>query len=124
MPTEKKRAFVDLRRELADWHDEEASFQIEAIAAACALIAYADGGVRPLQRDSMAKSLSRLGLIDDQSRKELLVAFDHATARFEIDFCRRRSHRDGYAHAPAKERSLFPHARRDLSQNWRGRRPL
>ena len=32
--------------ELADWHDEEASLQIDTIAAACALIAYADGVVR------------------------------------------------------------------------------
>lgn len=86
MPIDRIRAGADLRRELEHWHDEEASLQIETIAAACALIAYADGVVRQSEHDSMAASLSRFGLIDEQSRQELLVEFDHATARFEIDF--------------------------------------
>ena len=46
MPADDKRQHPDLRSELADWHDEEASLQIDTIAAACALIAYADGVVR------------------------------------------------------------------------------
>ena len=86
MPADDKRYLPDLRRELADWHDEEASLQIETIAAACALIAYADGVVRQAEHDSMVRSLSRFGLLDEQSRQELLVAFDQATERVEIDF--------------------------------------
>jgi tellurite resistance protein TerB len=85
MATDQMRASGDLRRELEHWHDEEASLQIETIAAACALIAYADGIVRQAEHDGMANSLSRFGLLDEQSRRELLVEFDHATARFEID---------------------------------------
>jgi tellurite resistance protein TerB len=85
MPTEPKRLPHDLQRDLDLWRDEEAGLQIEAIAAACALIAYADGVVRPAEHDSMAASLSRFGLIDEQWRQELLIEFEHATARFEID---------------------------------------
>ncbi len=33
----------------------------------------------------MAASLSRFGLIDEQSRQELLIEFEQATARFDID---------------------------------------
>lgn len=43
MPTRPTRTQGDLKRDLDLWHDEEASLQIETIAAACALIAYADG---------------------------------------------------------------------------------
>lgn len=85
MPTRANRNQADLKRDLDLWHDEEASLQIETIAAACALIAYADGVVRPAEHDSMAASLSRFGLVDDRSRLELLAEFEHATARFEID---------------------------------------
>jgi tellurite resistance protein TerB len=86
MPIDRIRADSDLRRELEHWHDEEASLQIETIAAACALIAYADGIVRQAEHDSMAGSLSRFGMLDEQSRQELLIEFEHATSRFEIDF--------------------------------------
>lgn len=86
MPADDKRHHPDLRSELSNWHDEEASSQIETIAAACALIAYADGVVRQAEHDSMVRSLSRFGLLDEQSRQELLVAFDQATERFEINF--------------------------------------
>lgn len=58
MPADDKRQHPDLRSELADWHDEEASLQIDTIAAACALIAYADGIVRQAEHDSMVRSLS------------------------------------------------------------------
>ena len=85
MPTRPNRTQADLKRDLDLWHDEEASLQIETIAAACALIAYADGIVRPAEHDSMAASLSRFGLVDDRSRMELLAEFEHVTARFEID---------------------------------------
>ncbi len=85
MPTRSHRTQADLKRDLDLWHDEEASLQIETIAAACALIAYADGVVRPAEHDSMASSLSRFGLVDERSRSELLAEFEHATARFEID---------------------------------------
>ncbi len=85
MPTRSHRTQADLKRDLDLWHDEEASLQIETIAAACALIAYADGVVRPAEHDSMAASLSRFGLVDERSRSELLAEFEHATARFEID---------------------------------------
>lgn len=85
MPTRPNRTQADLKRDLDLWHDEEASLQIETIAAACALMAYADGVVRPAEHDSMAASLSRFGLVDERSRSELLAEFDHATARFEID---------------------------------------
>lgn len=85
MPTRSNRTQTDLKRDLDLWHDEEASLQIETIAAACALIAYADGIVRPAEHDSMAASLSRFGLVDDRSRTELLAEFEHLTARFEID---------------------------------------
>lgn len=85
MPNDRMRNGGDLRRELEDWHDEEASVQIETIAAACALIAYADGVVRQSEHDGMAASLSCFGLIDEQSRQELLIEFEQATARFEID---------------------------------------
>ena len=85
MPIDRTRTGGELRRELEDWHDEEASVQIETIAAACALIAYADGVVRQTEHDSMAASLSRFGLIDEQSRQELLIEFEQATSRFEID---------------------------------------
>ncbi len=74
MPTRSHRTQADLKRDLDLWHDEEASLQIETIAAACALIAYADGVVRPA-----------VGLVDERSRSELLAEFEHATARFEID---------------------------------------
>jgi tellurite resistance protein TerB len=86
MPADDKRHHPDLRSELAGWHDEEASLQIDTIAAACALIAYADGVVRQAEHDSMVRSLSRFGLLDEQSRQELLAAFEQATERFEIDF--------------------------------------
>lgn len=85
MPTEPKRIQHDLRHDLDLWRDEEAGLQIETIAAACALIAYADGVVRQSEHDSMAASLARFGLIDEQSRRELLIEFEQATARFEID---------------------------------------
>ncbi|MFC5508481.1 MULTISPECIES: TerB family tellurite resistance protein [Hyphomicrobiales] len=85
MPTRPNRTQADLKRDLDLWHDEEASLQIETIAAACALMAYADGIVRPAEHDSMAASLSRFGLVDDRSRMELLAEFEHVTARFEID---------------------------------------
>lgn len=85
MPTRQNRTQADLQRDLDIWHDEEASLQIETIAAACALIAYADGIVRPAEHDSMAASLSRFGLVDERSRQELLAEFEHATSRFEID---------------------------------------
>ncbi|PZN99259.1 MAG: hypothetical protein DCF30_12120 [Hyphomicrobiales bacterium] len=85
MPTRPTRTQGDLKRDLDLWHDEEASLQIETIAAACALIAYADGIVRPAEHDSMAASLSRFGLVDERSRAELLAEFELATARFEID---------------------------------------
>lgn len=85
MPNRQSRTQADLQRDLDLWHDEEASLQIETIAAACALIAYADGIVRPAEHDSMAASLSRFGLVDERSRQELLAEFEHATARFEID---------------------------------------
>lgn len=85
MPTRPNRTQADLKRDLDLWHDEEASLQIETIAAACALMAYADGIVRPAEHDSMAASLSRFGLVDDRSRLELLAEFEHVTARFEID---------------------------------------
>lgn len=85
MPTRPNRTQADLKRDLDLWHDEEASLQIETIAAACALIAYADGIVRPAEHDSMAASLSRFGLVDDRSRMELLAEFEHVTASFEID---------------------------------------
>lgn len=85
MPTRTQRSQRDLKRDLDLWHDEEASLQIETIAAACALIAYADGIVRPAEHQSMATSLSRFGLLDEHSRTELLAEFEHATARFEID---------------------------------------
>ncbi len=85
MPTRPNRTQADLKRDLDLWRDEEASLQIETIAAACALIAYADGIVRPAEHDSMAASLSRFGLVDDRSRMELLAEFEHVTARFEID---------------------------------------
>ena len=41
MPTRSHRTPADLKRDLDLWHDEEASLQIETIAAACALIALA-----------------------------------------------------------------------------------
>lgn len=85
MPTRTQRSQRGLKRDLDLWHDEEASLQIETIAAACALIAYADGIVRPAEHDSMAASLSRFGLLHEHSRTELLAEFEHATARFEID---------------------------------------
>lgn len=85
MPTRANRTQADLKRDLDLWHDEEASLQIETIAAACALIAYADGIVRPAEHDSMAASLARFGLVDERSRRELLAEFEHATARFDID---------------------------------------
>lgn len=85
MPTRPTRTQGDLQRDLDLWHDEEASLQIETIAAACALIAYADGIVRPAEHDSMAASLSRFGLVDERSRTELLAEFELATARFEIN---------------------------------------
>lgn len=85
MPNDRMRANEDLRRDLDLWRDEEAGLQIETIAAACALIAYADGVVRQDEHDSMAASLSRFGLIDEQSRHELLIEFERATARFEND---------------------------------------
>lgn len=85
MPTRPNRTQADLKRDLDLWHDEEASLQIETIAAACALMAYADGIVRPAEHDSIAASLSRFGLVDDRSRMELLAEFEHVTARFEID---------------------------------------
>lgn len=85
MPIQRSQNRADLKRDLDHWHDEEASLQIETIAAACALIAYADGVVRQAEHDSMAASLSRFGLIDEDSRRELLIEFDQATARFSID---------------------------------------
>jgi tellurite resistance protein TerB len=85
MPTLTHRIQHDLQRDLDLWRDEEAGLQIETIAAACALIAYADGIVRQAEHDSMAASLSLFGLIDEQSRQELLIEFEQATARFEID---------------------------------------
>lgn len=85
MPTLTHRIQHDLQRDLDLWRDEEAGLQIETIAAACALIAYADGVVRQAEHDSMAASLSLFGLIDEQSRQELLIEFEQATARFEID---------------------------------------
>ena len=85
MPNRTQRSRSDLKRDLDLWHEEEASLQIESIASACALIAYADGIVRPAEHDSMAASLSRFGLLDEHSRIELLAEFEHATARFEID---------------------------------------
>jgi len=86
MPTHLHRIDHDLQRDLDLWRDEEAGLQIETIAAACALIAYADGVVRQTEHDSMAASLSRFGLIDEQSRRELLIEFEQATARFEFDY--------------------------------------
>ncbi|PZN95252.1 MAG: hypothetical protein DCF30_19210 [Hyphomicrobiales bacterium] len=85
MSTQQHRNEHDVQRDLDLWRDEEAGLQIETIAAACALIAYADGVVRQTEHDSMASSLSRFGLIDEQSRKELLIEFEQATARFEIN---------------------------------------
>jgi tellurite resistance protein TerB len=85
MPILTHRIHHDLQRDLDLWRDEEAGLQIETIAAACALIAYADGVVREAEHDSMAASLSLFGLIDEQSRQELLIEFEQATARFEID---------------------------------------
>lgn len=86
MPIDRTRTGGDLRRELEDWHDEEASAQIETIASACALIAYADGVVRQSEHDGMVGSLSRFGLINEQSRQALLIEFEQATERFEIDY--------------------------------------
>ncbi|PZR84110.1 MAG: hypothetical protein DI537_33675 [Stutzerimonas stutzeri] len=105
MPTDRMASFADLRRELEDWHDEEASLQIDAIAAACALIAYADGVVRPEEHDIMAKALSRFSLVDEQSRHELVVEFEESTARFEFDF------REGEAAALATIARLQGNAR-------------
>lgn len=85
MPTLTHSIQHDLQRDLDLWRDEEAGLQIETIAAACALIAYADGVVRQAEHNSMAASLSLFGLIDEQSRQELLIEFEQATARFEID---------------------------------------
>lgn len=85
MPMNRTQNRAELKRDLDHWHEEQASLQIETIAAACALIAYADGIARPAEHDSMAASLSRFGLIDEESRRELLAEFEQATARFAID---------------------------------------
>jgi len=69
MSTQTHRIQHDLQRDLDLWRDEEAGQQIETIAAACALIAYADGVVRQAEHDSMAASLSLFGLIDESRRK-------------------------------------------------------
>ena len=85
MPISRPQLRDDLQIELDQWLQEEAEQLIETVAAACALMAHADGVVRQAEQDSMANAVSHFELLRGTRRDELIDAFERAMAQFDIE---------------------------------------
>ena len=68
----------------AVWTPSEAS-QFDALVAACALVAYADGWITPEERDEVRDRLRRLDAIALFGIEDALAAFEQHVERFERD---------------------------------------
>lgn len=85
MPFSNPQTRDDLQMDLDQWLQEEAEQLVETVAAACALMAHADGVVRQVEQDSMAGAVSHFEMLRGHWRHTLLAEFERAMEAFEID---------------------------------------
>lgn len=85
MPFSRPQMRDDLQMDLDQWMQEEAEQLVETVAAACSLMAHADGVVRQAEHDSMAGAVAHFEELRGPWRHALQAEFARAMARFEID---------------------------------------
>jgi len=84
--------------------------EMDAVVAACALVAHADGWVTPEERDRTVQRMSRTQAIAPFGSHEVIAAFEALVVRFE--------------HAPAQGRAIAEAAVRGVRSDRRSARWL
>lgn len=81
-PLPNRRTETDLLLDTWNPHDH---LQMNAVVAACALVAQADGWVTPEERNTMVQRMRHSPLVTMFGIDEVIVAFDSLNARFDRD---------------------------------------
>jgi tellurite resistance protein len=68
---------------VADYLDQRDEDVMQALAAAGAFVALADGRVRAVERDALVEFLDGQRVVPEMSRAEIVDAFDHRVRQFE-----------------------------------------
>jgi tellurite resistance protein TerB len=85
MPTRNANRQISMQDYLHDLQGPDAELIFEAVVAACAVIAYADGWVTPDEERRMAGLIRNSETLSGFGAGDLAHAFEEATARFEED---------------------------------------
>jgi tellurite resistance protein len=76
------RSNADTPELVADYLDQRDEDVLQALAAAGAFVALADGQVKSIERDALVNFLDGQRLVPDMSRREIGEAFDHRVRQF------------------------------------------